>query len=133
MPTFDVAVRLATQSSGTLGVKWQLSGEIDGIDFGPTTIDKDNISCDPKVSGGGFECSADSPALPLPGSIPSPLGFFVVKLGIGVKFDVTPKGAIVTRGFAVGGNSVVGPDDLLANQQPRRARSSRCRAPPKRG
>ena len=104
--------RVASLASGTLGVKWQLSGEIDGIDFGPTTIDKDNISCDPKLSGGGFECSADSPALPLPGSIPSPLGFFVAKLGIGVKFDVTPTGAVVTRGFAVGGNSVVGPDDL---------------------
>src|SRR3954453_12033330 len=30
--------RVGSLASGTLGVKWQLSGEIDGIDFGPTTI-----------------------------------------------------------------------------------------------
>ncbi len=41
-----------------------------------------------------------------------PLGFFVVKLFIGAKFDVTPQGAVVTRGLSIGGNSVAGPDDL---------------------
>jgi PKD domain len=104
--------REATQTSGTMHFKWQLAGEIDGIDFGPTTIDKDNVTCDPKLSGGGFECETDSPGLALPGAVPSPLGFFVVKLFIGAKFDVTPQGAVVTRGLSIGGNSVVGPDDL---------------------
>jgi len=92
--------------------KWQLSGEIEGIDFGPTTIDKDNVTCDPKLSGGGFECETDSPGLALPGAVPSPLGFFVVKIYIGAKFDVTPQGAVVTRGLSIGGNSGAGPDDL---------------------
>ena len=87
--------------------KWQLSGGIEGIDFGPTTIDKDNVTCDPKLSGGGFECETDSPGLALPGAVPSPLGFF-----IGAKFDVTPQGAVVTRGLSIGGNSGAGPDDL---------------------
>jgi PKD domain len=104
--------RIASLTSGTLKVSWQLSGEIDSVDFGPVTIDTDNVSCDPKLSGGGFDCKADSPGFPLPGAIPSPAGFFVAKLGIGVKFDVTPAGAVVTRGFSIGGNSVVGPDDL---------------------
>jgi hypothetical protein len=104
--------RTASLTSGKLRVTWQLSGEIDSIDFGPLTIDTDNVSCDPKLSGGGFDCEADSPGLGLPGAIPSPLGFFVPKLGIGVKFDVTPAGAVVTRGFSLGGNQVVGPDDL---------------------
>ena len=109
----DVDVsRVATLASGKLHVKWLLSGEIDGIDFGPTTIETDNISCDPKLSGGGFDCSADSPGLALPGAIPSPAGFFVPKLGIGVEFDITPTGAIVTRGLTIGGNNVVGPNDL---------------------
>jgi hypothetical protein len=104
--------RQATQASGTMHFKWQLSGKIDGFDFGPTTIDKDNVTCDPKLSGGGFECETDSPGLALPGAIPSPLGFFVVKVFIGAKFDVTPQGAVVTRGLTIGGNSVAGPDDL---------------------
>jgi hypothetical protein len=104
--------RVATQTSGTMHFKWTLAGEIDGIDFGPTTIDKDNVTCDPKLSGGGFECETDSPGLALPGAVPSPLGFFVVKLFIGAKFDVTPEGAVVTRGLTIGGNSLAGPDDL---------------------
>jgi PKD domain-containing protein len=104
--------RLATQTSGTMHFKWKLSGEIDGIDFGPTTIDKDNVTCDPKLSGGGFECETDSPGLGLPGAVPSPLGWFVVKIFINAKFDVTPQGAVVTRGLSIGGNSVAGPDDL---------------------
>jgi hypothetical protein len=111
----DLAVsRSATLKSGAIDVKWQLSGEIDSIDFGPTTIDTDNVTCDPKLSGGGFDCEATSPSLPLPGALPSPIPgtFIVAKLGIGVKFDVTPEGAVVSRGFSVGGNRVVGPDDL---------------------
>jgi hypothetical protein len=45
--------RVATQTSGTMHFKWQLSGEIERIDFEPTTIDKDNVTCEPKLSGGG--------------------------------------------------------------------------------
>jgi len=104
--------RVATQTDGTMHFKWKLSGEIEGISFGPTTIDKDNVTCDPKLSGGGFECETDSPGVALPGAVPSPLGFFVVKVFIGAKFDVTPEGAVVTRGLSIGGNSAAGPDDL---------------------
>ena len=111
----DLSVaRTATLTSGTMHVKWKVSGEIDGIDFGPTTIDKDNVSCDPKLAGGGFECQADSPGIPLPGALPSPIPgtFITAKLGIGVKFEITPEGVVVSRGFSVGGNTVAGPDDL---------------------
>src|SRR4051812_31910384 len=107
-----LVARRATQTSGTMHFTWQLTGEIEGISFGPTTIEQDNVTCDPKLSGGGFECETDSPGLALPGAVPSPAGFFVVKLFIGAKFDVTPQGAVVTRGVSIGGNGVAGPDDL---------------------
>src|SRR4051794_31699022 len=107
-----LVARRATKTSGTMHFTWQLAGEIEGISFGPTTIDKDNVTCDPKLSGAGFECETDSPGLALPGAVPSPAGFFVVKLFIGAKFDVTPQGAVVTRGLSVGGNDVAGPDAL---------------------
>src|SRR4051795_9304240 len=107
-----LVARRATQTSGTMHFTWQLSGEIEGISFGPTTIEQDDVTCDPKLSGGGFECETDSPGLALPGAVPSPAGFFVVKLFIGAKFDVTPQGAVVTRGVSIGGNSVAVPDDL---------------------
>src|SRR4051794_37231576 len=107
-----LVARRATQASGTMHFTWQLSGEIEGISFGPTTIDQDNVTCDPKLSGGGFECETDSPGLALPGAVPSPAGFFVVKVFIGAKFDVTPQGAVVARGVSIGGNGVAGPDDL---------------------
>jgi hypothetical protein len=119
--------RLATQTSGTMHFKWQLSGEIEGIDFGPTTIDKDNVTCDPKLSGGGFECETDSPGLALPGAVPSPIGFFVVKIFIGAKFDVTPQGAVVTVACPSAG-TVPQARTTCRSPTPRRARRSPCRA-----
>ena len=104
--------RTAPISTGKIDVKWQVTGEIDGIDFGPTTMSKDDVTCDPKLSGGGFECEATTGGIGLPGAIPSPVpGFIVAKLAINVKFEVTPEGALVSRSFSVGGNQV-GPDDL---------------------
>jgi PKD domain len=110
----DLAVnRTAPVSTGELDVTWEVTGEIDSIDFGPVTLSKDDVDCDPKLSGGGFECEATSGGIGLPGSIPSPIpGFIVAKLAINVKFDVTPEGAVVSRGFSIGGNQVAGPDDL---------------------
>jgi hypothetical protein len=110
----DLAVsRTAPVSTGEIDVAWTVTGEIDGIDFGPVTISKDDVTCDPKYSGGGFECEATSGGIGLPGSIPSPVpGFIVAKLAINVKFDVTPEGAVVSRGFSIGGSQVAGPDDL---------------------
>ena len=104
--------RTAPVATGKIDVKWQVTGEIDGIDFGPTTMSKDDITCDPKLAGGGFECEATTGGIGLPGSIPSPVpGFIVAKLAINVKFEVTPEGAIVSRGFSIGGNPI-GPEDL---------------------
>lgn len=115
----DLAVtRTASATSGTLAVNWQISGKIDGVGFGPTTISTNNVTCDPQLSGAGFECSGDSPYVPLPGAIPDPVGFVVPELGIGLKFDVTPQGAVVSRGFSIGGNSVAGPNDLSLTDSP---------------
>jgi hypothetical protein len=112
----DLAVsRVASASDGTLAVHWLLSGEFDGVSFSDFQIDEDNISCDPKYGGAGFECEADSPGLTLPvAPLPSviPGTWVLPKVGINVTFDVTPTGAVVTRGLSMGGNNVAGPDGL---------------------
>ena len=53
----------------------------------------------------------------------------MVKVFIGAKFDVTPQGAVVTRGLSIGGNSVAGPNDLsLADSTQDEAVSMPCTA-----
>jgi hypothetical protein len=98
-------------TSGKLDVSWQVSGKVDGIDFGPATFSKSNVSCTPKLSGGGFSCEDTSDGLRLPGELPSPVPTTTIyaELGVHVKFDVTPEGAVVTRGFSVGGANIPGP------------------------
>jgi hypothetical protein len=102
--------RSAPLTDGKIHVEWQVSGEIDGISFGPTSIDSDDVDCTPTLAGGSFSCEGSSDGLPLPGAIPSPipLTLIVAELAIGVKFDVTPEGAVATRGFTVGGANVPG-------------------------
>ena len=102
--------RSAPLTDGKIHVEWQVSGEIDSISFGPTSIDSDDVDCTPALAGGGFSCEGSSDGLPLPGALPSPIPFtlIVAELAIGVKFDVTPEGAVVTRGFTAGGANVPG-------------------------
>jgi hypothetical protein len=112
----DLAVdRTAPTTTGEIDVTWQVSGKIDGIAFGPLTFASDDVDCAPKLSGGSFQCEATSGGIALPGAaIPNPVipGFIVLKLAINVTFDVTPEGAVVSRGFSIGGSQVAGPDDL---------------------
>jgi hypothetical protein len=116
----DVA-RSAPLTDGKIHVEWQVSGEIEGISFGPTSVSSDDVTCAPKLAGGSFSCEASSMGFPLPGARPSPIPttLIVAELAIGVKFDVTPEGAIVSRGFTAGGAYVPGqsanpgPLDLL--------------------
>src|SRR5262245_10829281 len=77
----DLAVtRTASATSGTMDVKWQISGKVDGVGFGPNTISTNNVTCDPKLSGAGFECAANSPSIGIPGAfIPDVVGFLVAK------------------------------------------------------
>jgi len=116
--------RQAPAPTGKIDVTWQVSGKADGIAFGPTDISKDNVTCAPALSGGGYSCEGVSDGLWLPGAIPSPIPTtaIVAVLAIGVKFDVTPEGAVVGRDFTVGGASIPGPSanpgslDLLDSQ-----------------
>jgi hypothetical protein len=116
----DLAVtRTASATNGSMDVKWQFSGKVDGVGFGPDTISTNNVTCDPQLSGAGFECSADSPSIGIPGAfVPDVVGFLVAKIGVGLKFDVTPQGAVVSRGFSLGGNTLVGPNDLQLTDSP---------------
>ena len=103
--------RSAPLTSGSVSVAWQASGRANGIPFGPTNISKDNVPCAPSLSGGGLSCEGTSDGLWLPAAIPSPIPTtaIVAVLAIGVKFDVTAEGAVVTRGFSVGGTNIPGP------------------------
>jgi len=103
--------RSAPLTSGKINVTWQASGQADGIPFGPTPISKDNVACAPKLSGGGFSCSATSDGIWLPGALPSPIPTtaIVAVLAIGAKFDITPEGAVVNRDMTIGGASIPGP------------------------
>jgi PKD repeat protein len=116
----DLAVtRTASATSGSLDVKWQFSGKIDGVGFGPDTISTNNVTCNPQLSGAVFECSANSPSIGIPGAfVPDLVGFLVAKIGIGLKFDVTPQGAVVSRTLSIGGNNLVGPNDLSLTDSP---------------
>jgi hypothetical protein len=111
--------RTASATSGSLDVKWQFSGKIDGVGFGPDTISTNNVTCNPQLSGASFECSANSPSIGIPGAfVPDLVGFLVAKIGIGLKFDVTPQGAVVSRALSIGGNNLVGPNDLSLTDSP---------------
>ena len=104
--------RNAPLTSGNMDVTWQVTGKVDGVPFGPTSFSQHNVHCAPTLSGGVFHCAATSSQITLPGAIPSPLPDFSVieaKLGISVKFDVTPQNAVVNREFTVGGADVPGP------------------------
>ena len=114
--------RTASATSGKIDVKWTIEGFADGIHFGPTNLSKDNIACAPKLSDGTLHCEGSSTEIPL-GSLPSGIPLpgppiVVAVLGIGIQFDVTPEGVIVTRGFSIGGNPVAGPDDLSLTDSP---------------
>jgi hypothetical protein len=116
----DVA-RSAPLPSGEIDVVWQVAGKANGIDFGPTNVSKDDVTCAPALSGGGpLHCEGTSDGFWLPAAIPSPIPttLIVAVLAIGVAFDVTPEGAVVGRRFSVGGNNVAGPDDLSLTESP---------------
>jgi len=116
--------RSAPLTDGKIHVEWQVSGEIDSISFGPTSISSDDVTCEPTFAGGSFSCEGSSMGFPLPGALPSfiPTTLIVAELAIGVKFDVTPEGAVVSRGFTAGGANISGPSanpgplDLLTAQ-----------------
>jgi hypothetical protein len=121
--TLDIG-RGAPSTDGKIHVEWQVSGEIDSISFGPISVDSDDADCAPTLSGGSYSCDASSAGIPLPGALPSPIPttLVVAELALGVKFDVTPEGAVVNRAFTVGGANVPGPTanpgslDLLSSQ-----------------
>ena len=66
--------RIAPSTSGKINVKWSVTGKIDGFDFGPTNLSKDNISCAPKLSGATLQCDGSSAEIPVSiGTIAHPL------------------------------------------------------------
>ena len=113
--TLDVS-RVAPTASGHIEVHWVVTGTVSplgiaDVDIGTLNLSKDVTSCSPTFSGSGFSCTATSDGLTLLKTPGIPLSPYV-KLAIQVKFDVTPEGAIVTRGFSIGGNPVGAAADL---------------------
>jgi hypothetical protein len=114
----DVTItRSAPSNTGAMNVKWVLTGTVQPLGIGPVinigthTLSKDNVACDPKLSGAGYSCTAESDALTIVETPGLPLSPYV-KVALGVKFDITPQGALVTRNFTVGTNPLTQAADL---------------------
>ena len=109
--------RVATATSGHIDVEWDVTGTVkplglgSGIDIGTIKLSADNVSCAPTLSGASYQCTATSGGPPLIETPGIPLSPYV-KLAVQITFTITPQGAVVTRGFSIGGNQVAGPDAL---------------------
>ena len=108
--------RVAPLTSGHIEVHWVVTGTVSplgivDVDIGTLNLSKDVTSCNPTLSGGGYSCTATSDGLTLHKTPGIPLSPYV-KLAIQVEFDITPEGAVVTRGFSIGGNPVGTAADL---------------------
>ena len=108
--------RVAQSTTGAIDTAWQLTGTVSplglgDIDIGTINLSKDNVSCDPKLSGGAYDCTATSDGVTLvetPGVPLSPYVSIVLK----VTFSITPEGAVTSRTMTIGGTSAFGPDDV---------------------
>jgi hypothetical protein len=108
--------RVSPLTSGHIGVSWTVTGTVSplglaDVNIGTINLSKDNVDCAPKLSGGGYGCTATSEGVSIvktPGILLSPY----IDLVLHVAFDITPEGAVTTRDFSIGGNPVSGPDDL---------------------
>lgn len=103
--TLTVA-RNSPLQSGELTVSWKVSGRVDVGDLAGGAFATKNVSdeafCMPKLAGGAYECTAQSPALTLvktPGIPASPY----VKVVLKAKFSITPEGIVTNRTFSVAG------------------------------
>jgi hypothetical protein len=126
--------RVAPLTPGHIDVLWQVTGTLSplglfDVDVGTIPLSKDNVPCETKLSGGGYSCTATSDGLTLAKTPGIPLSPYV-KLAIEVHFNISPTGAIVTRGFTLGGNPAVATADLgLTGESQSETLTVPCTAP----
>ena len=114
--------RVSPLTSGHVQVNWVANGTIDPfglgtVNVGPLNLSKDVTNCLPQLSGSGYSCTATSDGLTLWKTPGIPLSPYL-KLAVDVEFDITPEGAVVTRGFSIGGNPVGTSDELSLTDSP---------------
>ncbi|HEX9241879.1 MAG TPA: PKD domain-containing protein [Anaeromyxobacter sp.] len=114
--------RQATGTSGAIHVVWSLSGtlrplDLFDVDIGTIPLAGDAVSCAPRLDGGGFACTAESPSIPLFDTPCVPLSPYV-DLRLEIRFDVTPEGAVVTRSFDIDQAPAAASTDLSLTTAP---------------
>jgi PKD repeat protein len=107
--------RTGSTSAGVLIVRWEMSGTVNPLQLGDVTIPStpfaaDATLCDPKLGGDAYQCSVESPSLPIIPYIPV-FGSPYVDFNIGITFDITPDHAIATRTLMLD-DAEVGTTDL---------------------
>ena len=114
--------RVSPLTSGHVEVTWVANGTISpfglgDVNVGPLNLSKDVTNCTPHLSGLGYDCTATSDGLTLWKTPGIPLSPYL-KLAVQVEFDITPEGAVVTRGFSIGGNPIGTSADLSLTDSP---------------
>ncbi len=112
--------RSSPMQSGTLQVRWTVSGSVKPAGFAAVNFTSksfgDDASCFPHLLGGGYDCTA-SDGIPLVKTPGLPLSPYV-KLALKAKFTITPEGAIVNRTFSLGGDAARHRDQPPARRPP---------------
>ena len=114
--------RVSPSTSGHVEVNWVANGTISpfgvgDVNVGPLNLSKDVTNCAPRLSGGGYSCTATSDGLTLWKTPGIPLSPYL-KVAVEVEFDIAPEGAVVTRSFSIGGNPVGASADLSLTDAP---------------
>jgi PKD repeat protein len=121
--------RIAALSTGALNVVWSVTGTVETgwgtASIGPVPFSADNVGCAPALSGGAYDCVAESSSVEVVGLPPGfceiiPVPPFVtpgiplhpyVELRLRATFTITPEGIVTQRTLVVDDDDIV--DDSL--------------------
>ncbi len=138
----DVA-RIAPLSIGSLHVLWTVTGDISGNSIGPVPFTADNVSCAPALSGGAYDCVAESDSVEVFGLPPGfceiiPVPPFVtpgiplhpyVELKLRVTFTITPEGIVTERALNSDGDDVANDSLTLTDDSQSETLEMPCTSP----
>lgn len=127
--------RVAPTNAGNIDVEWTVTGDINPFGAGDISIGTHNLSnnsvgCALALSGAAYTCSDTSNSVHIIQTPGVPLSPYV-DLAIQVTFDVTPTGAVVSRGFSINGTDAAPPADLsLTDSSQSESLALPCSSPP---